>query len=302
MDDFKIGDDIEEKPGDSKIRNSNSIVPIIIVIVIAIAIGLTVFFISNAILNPSKKDAEQTTTTKLDLKDDNVEILYSYMTYGTNNARYQKFIKEQNVTADSFSNYDKFYYALMFVEASDLVDTNKTDASGNKIYNIPESKIKTYMKRFFGPNINYSTATEITYTFNFSSNGKNIAIITYDATTQCFNIVFTATSQQEASHVVEPYYSKLTDAYQTSDGTLTLKEKIIYTDTQANADGTYNIIIYKDYNHTEQIDIKQNYSQELLKTNPISIDDYSNKASTITYTFKTYNNTYYFDSSIISEN
>lgn len=300
MDDFKIGDDIEENPGESKIRNSNSIIPIIIVIVVAIIIGLTVFFVSNAILNPSKKEPDAPTVTKLDLKDENVEILYNYVTYGTNNIRYDKFIKEQNVTIDSFSNYDKFYYALMFVETSDITDNNKTDEAGNKIFSIPESKIKTYMKRFFGPNINYSTDTEITYAFSFSSGGKNIATLTYDPTTQCFNIVFKDTSEKKEENVVEPYYAKLEEATQKSDGTLTLKEKIIYTDAKANADGTYNITIYKDYNHTEQIDIKENYTQELLKTDPITIDDYSNKASTITYTFKTYNNTYYFESSTIS--
>lgn len=300
MDDFKIGEDIEETPGESKIRKSNSIIPIIIVIVVAIIIGLTVFLVSNAILNPSKKETEQATTTKLDLKDENVEILYNYVTYGTNNTRYEKFIKEQNVTIDSFSNYDKFYYALMFVETSDIVDNNKTDEAGNKIFSIPESKIKTYMKRFFGPNINYSTDTEITYAFSFSSGGKNIATLTYNPTTQCFDIIFKDTSKNKETTLVEPYYAKLTDAYQSSDGTLTLKEKIIYTDAKVNTDGTYNITIYKDYNHTEQIDIKQNYSQELLKSNPITIEDYSNKASTITYTFKTYNNTYYFESSTIS--
>ena len=300
MDDFKIGDDIEENPGESKIRNSNSIIPIIIVIVVAIIIGLTVFFVSNAILNPSKKEPDAPTVTKLDLKDENVEILYNYVTYGTNNTRYDKFIKEQNVTIDSFSNYDKFYYALMFVETSDITDNNKTDEAGNKIFSIPESKIKTYMKRFFGPNINYSTDTEITYAFSFSSGGKNIAALTYDPTTQCFNIVFKDTTEKKEENVVEPYYAKLEEATQTSDGTLTLKEKIIYTDAKVNTDGTYNITIYKDYNHTEQIDIKENYTQELLKTDPITIDDYSNKASTITYTFKTYNNTYYFESSTIS--
>lgn len=300
MNEFKIGDDIEENPGESKIRNSNSFIPIIIVIVVAILIGLTVFLVSNAILNPAKKEQAESSVTKLDLKDENVEILYNYVTYGTNNTRYEKFIKEQNVTIDSFSNYDKFYYALMFVETSDIVDNNKTDEAGNKIFSIPESKIKTYMKRFFGPNINYSTDTEITYAFNFSSGGKNIATLTYDPTTQCFNIVFKDTSEKKETNVVEPYYAKLTDASLTSDGTLTLEEKIIYTDAKTNTDGTYNITIYKDYNHTEQIDIKQNYSQELLKTDPITVDDYSNKASTITYTFKTYNNTYYFESSTIS--
>lgn len=43
MDEFKIGDDIEETPGTSRIRKENNIIPIIIVVIVAIAIGLGVF-------------------------------------------------------------------------------------------------------------------------------------------------------------------------------------------------------------------------------------------------------------------
>ena len=58
MDEFKIGDDIEETPGTSRIRKENKIIPIIIVVIVAIAIGLGVFFISNSILNPKKKEVK----------------------------------------------------------------------------------------------------------------------------------------------------------------------------------------------------------------------------------------------------
>ena len=58
MDEFKIGDDIEETPGTSRIRKENNIIPIIIVVIVAIAIGLGVFFISNSILNPKKKEVK----------------------------------------------------------------------------------------------------------------------------------------------------------------------------------------------------------------------------------------------------
>ena len=111
MDEFKIGDDIEETPGTSRIRKENNIIPIIIVVIVAIAIGLGVFFISNSILNPKKKEVkEDVITTTLDTKDENVQILYNYVTYGINNIRNDKFIKEQNTSIDSFTNYEKFYY------------------------------------------------------------------------------------------------------------------------------------------------------------------------------------------------
>ena len=60
------------------------------------------------------------------------------------------------------------------------------------------------------------------------------------------------------------------------------------------------ISIYKDYQHTMLIDSKTNITKEKLPTTEISIDEYLSNASTITYKFNSANQTYYFESSIIS--
>ncbi len=44
-DEFKIGEDFEEKPGTSKLKEDTSFIATIIVVVIAIIIGLIVFFV-----------------------------------------------------------------------------------------------------------------------------------------------------------------------------------------------------------------------------------------------------------------
>ena len=94
--DFKIGDDITE--GNNK--NSSSL-PIIIIIVLAIIIGLIVFFISNAIFGEKKPKEETPVSTQLSITDENVQILYQYLTYGIKGERNNKFIKENG--RDTFS-------------------------------------------------------------------------------------------------------------------------------------------------------------------------------------------------------
>ena len=44
-DEMKIGEDIEENPGESKLRRENKFIPILIVIIVSITIGLVVFFV-----------------------------------------------------------------------------------------------------------------------------------------------------------------------------------------------------------------------------------------------------------------
>ena len=155
------------------------------------------------------------------------------------------------------------------------------------------------MERFFGPNIDYSRTSEVTYTFNFSMNGKNIGTMKHNDSLSGFDTVFTKTSVREQQNYIKPFYTKLSSASSKSDGTLEKKKKIIYTDTKEE-NGLYTISIYKDYQHTMLIDSKTNITKEKLPTTEISIDEYLSNASTITYKFNSANQTYYFESSTIS--
>ena len=108
-DDFKIGDEIDEG-GEYKESKSKSVIPIVIIVVIALVCGLTVFFITNSLFGKKEVKPDPIVETPLSLSDENVEILYSYVTYGTNNERNDKFVKEPKVTLDSFTNQESFYY------------------------------------------------------------------------------------------------------------------------------------------------------------------------------------------------
>ena len=103
----------------------------------------------------------------------------------------------------------------------------------------------------------------------------------------------------EEEELVKPFYADLVAAYKEVDGTYRLEEKIIYTRVEKKDEG-YTIYLYKDYGQTQLIETKLNQTEEMLKENPIDIQNYKEKASTIKYHFGLFNNMLYFDSSEIS--
>ena len=304
--DFKIGDEIEDvenldENGDGfKPSRKQSNLPLIIVIVVSIIIGLVVFFISNAIFGKKETTQKEPTSQKLSLTESNVDILYNYVTSGPKNTRGDKFLKEKNVTLQSFTTEEKFYYALQFADVEDFTFTGKLDDKKQKQYLIPNSKIKQYMQRFFGPTVTYSTNEVIKYPFSFRINGKNVGTMTYSEVDGGYITVFDSFEADVVdTDIVKPYYTALVGATKEVDGSYTLEEKVIYTKLETNEDKTYNISIYKDYENKSLIESKTNQTEEMLKANPISIDKYKSTASTITYKFKLNGNVLYFYSSEI---
>lgn len=301
--DFKIEDNFDVNGSSSK--KSNSTLSIVIVIIVAILCGIIVFFISNSLFGKKAVPTTPPKNTDVSLTDSNVEILYDYVKNNLTGVRSDKFVREKNVTIDSFTNEEKFYYALQFCQVEDFVDSKQLNAENQPIYKISVNTIKKYMQRFFGGKVVFSTDSIITNTFYFKINGKNYATMTYNVADDSYDTVFTELKEPTSGNVVEPFYTKLVKATRIGvDNSLELQEKVIYTVMQ-EVDGLYTIGIYKDFQHTILIEAKQNLTAEQLQANPINIENYLDKAATVKYTFKLnkisyYNNTiYYFDNSII---
>lgn len=296
--DFKIDEHSEETTSSKK---QNRMISMIIIITCSITVGLLVFFVSNALFG--KKEIPVQTPANLDvsLNNENVKILYDYVTYDAYNKRSEKFLKEKKVTIDSFSNEEKYYYALQFVEPEDFAETGELNQEQLKIYRISSAKVKYYMQRFFGKKITYSTSDTITYPFNFTINNKNIGVMKYSIEKDGYDTVFTGLQEEkEEKNIVEPYYTKLVKATKIgTDNSLELQEKVIFTDIE-EIEGRYKVGVYRDYEKKSVIESKMNITKEQLEQNPINIDNYIDKAATITYTFKLNDNIYYFDSSEIT--
>ena len=295
MEEFKIGDDFDEE-GNVKEHKVDKKIIILIVIGISIVFGLLVFLVSNAIFGGHEDDTP--VDTQVALTDETVQVLYksvAYRDYGND-----LFLRENNVTIDTFKDEDKLYYALQFVQPEELTYSEKMTDQKQKIYDLSISKIRKYLPTFFGNDINFTPIEELTYKFDFTINDLGVAKLTYNDEEEVYKVVFEKEEDNE-EELVKPYYTELSSATKKADGTLILNEKVIYASSTKESD-TYKINIYKDYQHTTLIEARQDVTKDDLNSNPISIEKYKDRAATITYTFKVkeLNKNYYFAGSSIT--
>lgn len=268
------------------------IAPIIIVILLAISIGLIIFYITNPIFN---KPQEGPFVQELQLTDNNVRILYDYVSYSVDGNRNDVFVMNSSVTKDNMPSKDKLYYALQFASPEDFVSTGKRDNDNNQIFNISDNKVDAYMKRFFGNNVTYSKVKKMDYTLNFSEEHKYVGTLTYSYDNKGYDTILNKVEEDEKEYV-KPFYGKLVKASLFEDQSMELQEKVIYTKV-IEKDDLYTIKVYGDLHYHNLIETRNNLTESQLKSSVFNMNEYVNEASTVTYTFKTENDKYYFYSS-----
>lgn len=295
MDEFKIGDNVEEQNSEvvlNRLKKKRKIA-IIIVVIVSILIGLTTFIVSNLIFN--RKQPSEVIDYSVDLKNENVQILYQYVTYGTKGLRNDKFAKEDKVVLDNFSNEEEFYYALQFAQVDDFEFTGEINAEKNKVYLITDRKIKKYMQLFFGPNVKYKNDLTISYPFSFRINGMNVGNMKYSENRGGFETTFTTFQADiKKEDITNNIEGELVKAYSDAKNKLYLEEKVVYITQTKNPDNTYKIDIYKDNNKTILVDTKTVSNLE----EKIDLSKYNN-TTTIKYSFGLNGSVYYFESSEI---
>lgn len=270
------------------------IAPIIIVVLLALAIGLIIFYITNPLFNEPQ---EGPFVQELQLSDNNVRILYNYVSYSVDGSRNDVFVMNSSVTKENMPNKDKLYYALQFASPEDFVSTGKRDDDNNQIFNISDNKVDAYMKRFFGNNVTYSKVKKMDYTLNFSDEHKYVGTLTYSYDNKGYDTILNKIDEEDDEKVyVQPFYGKLVKASLFEDQTMELQEKVIYTKVLED-DDLYTIKVYGDLHYHNLIETRNNLTESQLKNSVFNMNEYVNEASTVTYTFKTEDDKYYFYSS-----
>lgn len=291
------------------------IAPIIIVILLSLAVGLIIFYIANPFFNEPQ---EGPFVQELQLTDNNVRILYNYVTSSVDGNRNDVFVMNDSITKENMPSEDKLYYALQFASPEDFVSTGKRDKENNQIFNISDKKIDEYMKRFFGNNITYSKVKKMDYTLSFSEEAKYVASLTYSYENKGYDTILIKYSDEEDDNdkkdndkkdndkkdeeeviKVKPFYSKLVKANLFEDQTIELQEKVIYTKVSKEND-LYTIKVYGDLHYHNLIDTRNNLTESQMQNSIFNLNEYMNEASTVTYTFKTENDKYYFYSSNVT--
>ena len=294
---YVTDDEYENLNFKSKKKNNKNL-SLIFVILIALVFGVVVFLLSSLFFSGSKTNNNQNQGKKesISINDKNVKKLYSYITYGPNNNRYTLFIKQKKVEQDSISNLDKYLYAMQFITKDDVLEKN---INNTKTYYIKSSVIKNAIKKMYGNNIKYIETSEVPIILDFTVDNKNKGTMTYDNSLDGYILSLTDLSQNQ-EEIIKPHYEKLKSAEYKDNNSINIKESIIYVTYKKNEDNSYSYKVYSDYEHTVLIDNVENISLEQLQKTPITINDYKDIATTITYNFKLDdNNNYYFNSSSI---
>lgn len=294
---YVTDDEYENLNFKSKKKNNKNL-SLIFVILMALVFGVVVFLLSSLFFSGSKTNNNQNQEKKesISINDKNVKKLYSYITYGPNNNRYTLFIKQKKVEQDNISNLDKYLYAMQFITKDDVLEKN---INNTKTYYIKSSVIKNAIKKMYGNNIKYTETSEVPIVLDFTIDNKNKGTMTYDNSLDGYILSLTDLSQNQ-EEIIKPHYEKLKSAEYKDNKSINIKESIIYVTYKKNEDNSYSYKVYSDYEHTILIDNVENISLEQLQKTPITINDYKDIATTITYNFMLDdNNNYYFNSSSI---
>ena len=321
--DFKIGDDIDEN-GAIEHKALSDRTKIIIIVVLALVAGISVFLITNALFGKKEIEPEKPVITKtsLSMTEEDVVSNYKMLTYGAGGVRDIKYISGIDIDSQAFSNEEKYRFALQFCAKVDLNETDRTDEKGFKIYTLPESSMDIYMKRYFGPDVEYNRDVEITNIFKFRIDGKDKGTVRYNSNKAEYEIVLSELSESSVSDsFIDDVYYYLDDAYSYSDGRLVLVEKVIFTKPVENKDGSTDVYLYSDYDKQNSIGIVNSVTKDSVNSNIVNdtddttisadkyankptifnIDDYKEKCGTITYNLKLGQYGYYFVNSEVSK-
>ena len=282
-----------------EITPKQRIISILIVAIISISLGIMTYAICSIIIE--KKDNEKKDAffgEKINLNDENVQILYEYVTYGIDGTRNTKFVEERYVDMASFNDEEKLYYAFQFVQPEDFEFTGEYDSQKHKIYTLSKNIIEKYLKLYFGPNITYQPVNKITYPFLFTINKMNVGTMVYNNERGGYDTIFASyKNTEENKNIIDPVYGQLSSAIRKADGSIVIQERVLYTDLKVDSNG-YTINIYKEPEKQTLLKTIENLTEEEVKQFSINFTNYPS-TTIIEYTFGVNGTICYFASSRI---
>ena len=199
----------------------------------------------------------------------------------------------------SFSDKDLATIAIKSFKEADFEKTSEKD-NGSTYYKFKGDTIIKHLKNYFKSDvtINKEKLSDLFVATNVNFDGSGMQIKSYDKDKDEYKVTFGGiggTSGPSPKITAR----KIISATKQEDGSIKVVEKAIYyTSTTFNDDMYFNI--YSDPSNNYSIDGKH-FKVSNVTNEKIDVNDYSDKASTITHIFKLDKETgdYYFASSVI---
>ena len=186
-----------------------------------------------------------------------IDLLYSYVTYNRYSEDMRYFYVNDRLTKDMFDGYEKGKYAFQ------LVNENNIDNLTENSFTIDENVYQSLVDTIFGKDSSFDNNKEFeVISTNVFKN--SLVSVRYDLESKQY--IVTKISDYHES-VMKPLYSKIIDAYvDDSNDTVTIKEKVIFTSFDYNANGNISKIkVYKDNFHKTLIDEVDNNTNNQIE-------------------------------------
>ena len=279
---------------------------IIILLIIVIIIMATGVFgkkenSNNNTENTNVTDSNQE-SKEIALDDARFYSIYSRLRFWT-------YRNNRNDGWQSFTDSELLNIIIDELKESDFDKTEEkiSDQWGETyvIYTLSNNIIINYLDKYFGNNVKIDGSKlvnpELSYDMGLfmDKNNSGMSIISYENGKYKIKWVGTGHSGGASPKITE---TKIVSAT-IDNNEIIVKEKAIYYDVKAAPLSEYPQIynIYSDVNKTNKIDSKEYSNPSEVSSGVITVDNYLDKASTITYKFA-YDkdtNSYYFKSSVI---
>lgn len=291
-------------------KKNKGLIIVIVILLLGLLCSIGYICYDKGVFGGNKENSNNKIETKAEDKNSKSEkiALDDSRFYGIyNKLKAYAYTRNRSDGWQSFSDTDLLNIVAIELTEEDFTKTDEiTDTGwGDYYYTLSNSTIIKYLSKYFGNSVKIEGFKLVNQTFgyatkmNFDNKGGGMVIVSYS------NDQYKVRFSGIGGGVVGPHprmaERKIVSAV-LENNQITVKEKVIYYDTESKGFGTNPITynIYSDVEKKNKIDTKE-YTEDNINDGVITIEDYLDKASTITYKFAYDKDTdrYYFKSSVI---
>ena len=203
----------------------------------------------------------------------------------------------------SFTDHELLQIIEKELKESDFVETTETTELGGyhyTLYTLENSVVINYLKKYFGNDVVVNGEELIEPSFAYSTNldfhGNGMSIIDY--ADGKYKVMFSGGGGGVGGPLPKITERKIISAT-IENNEIVVKEKAIYWGIPSEQE-MITFDVYSDVNKKNKIDSKE-YTEDNIANEIVTVEDYLDKASTITtkFAYDQDTNSYYFKSSVI---
>ena len=285
-------------------NKNKGLIIVIVILLLALLCSIGYICYDKGVFGGKKESTSNNTETKIDNKNSKSEkiALDDSRFYGI----YEKlkpytYEKNRSDAYKSFTDNELFNIIVPELKESDFVKTTETTQLGDAYYTLENSVVINYLKKYFGSIVKVNGSNIVNPEFAYRTNMDNggLCIIAYSD--EKYKVRFSGIGGIGIDVKPKITERKIVSATM-ENNEIVVKEKAIYIEypNLYESSSSYIYNIYSDVNKTNKMDSKS-YTLDDVTKGLITVEDYLDKASTITTTFA-YDkdtNSYYFKSSTI---